>query len=56
MTQGLDAPMTGVIEADETYHGGKPHPMAGQLRTSTRGRGTLKAIRGADVPLTAPDA
>jgi transposase-like protein len=34
--------LTGAVEVDETYVGGKPRPKAGELRQAKRGRGTKK--------------
>lgn len=34
--------LSGVVECDEAYLGGKPRPIAGQPRRSARGRGTAK--------------
>jgi len=43
MTEGMDKPMTGVVEADETYVGGKPRYHKRRDQQKEMGRATPKA-------------
>jgi transposase-like protein len=43
LDQGMETKLDGVLEADETWVGGKPRKVAGQPRQGIKGRGTPKA-------------